>query len=1067
MEMNDPVLLQVIATQTNILEEIKNLRQREEMRNVSVTPKGNDMVVSPNSQIDMFQPSMYETVTPDAPAPFNAQRYYDTMTPATIPVTGGSSMVSPTSYNNLSKTSIFDVGGIANSTLSDVMNFDPSRMSKQAREEMIAQRSQALQLGTVNTMASGGSLIGSGAGMLMGGLLPSLAVGAAVGGGIAFVGNSMVDGAQASIRYQDILRRDGYKAFNAFESTSRYGGIGMNLQDQQDISGYLRDLANETYLTNDEMATVLQGSLDNKLLKSVKDADQFKDRMKTLVDSVKQVSILLDETLEESVNFLGEMERRGIGSKEGLRLASNIKVGASMLGMDAAKYSDMVFQQTDAITSGTAMDNADVIKGISSNAFIVEAISDVSKQGNEQLYNYIKNNGGAGAVAGNIEAQLRNSLQGNDAVQRQLLAFISPAMVKDGEGFTVDQAKLNDILNSGKSIRSLMDESAAYTSNMSAGDLSVLAGSVGNVANTNLSSAQMMQVYKLIQDSFAKEFGVSNADALIKMGVASDFNNAELLNQSLIAGTDEDVQRQINSKAFKELTDTDQIADSPGLKKSMKFWWRRNVTGMFEDAGANISDSIGSISEDLQMWSKGIEETGIVGGNIVSDFSQETMDNFFYGEDSYLNSFYKNMREFDSYQSTYDPKKSAKENLAASLSDNTWGQRTISNLQLSGMEALEKPDSNKVIGAMAGGEFSALSDAVKNGEVSASQLQEFQNMLNSDNVRGSAKEQYQYLLDLASGELDGEGFFGKIGAWSRRNGAYIGAYMNADFLRDFKIGGSDSKQLNSLELIEKEEKKLTSEGKKLQQELNKVLLKSNLDPESIDQVQQAITSGDTESISHIYLDSDLKDVRDRYSEYNRKIANMSEAKDQYFAVQGTTTTYGKATEGAYAFLKNSGIYSDVEFNSYFKDSYEDIKKIVDKMPEMDDKELAKAYEDIKTQSERTFNNLSTARKEQLADSLMQSGIIDNVSNLYKENSNQIDANKLLAVLQNEGRYAMSGENAAETVLTDGKVTTAMEDHKAALGTLTDGLVEEVGILSEAVVKLQRNQNKRNITSTSN
>lgn len=172
-------------------------------------------------------------------------------------------------------------------------------MGSEAMQERQTDIRQKMQLGTLNALnETVGTAAGVGAFLTPGGIIASSAIGLGAGAAVAYTADAMMDGARDALAYQRVLEEKGYKAFNVFEGRNDFGGIGMSLEQQQELSSFFRDLAPEKLLEDKEIAKILEGSLDGKLLKSTTDIKSFKKKFSEIVDSVKEVAVVMNSSLE-------------------------------------------------------------------------------------------------------------------------------------------------------------------------------------------------------------------------------------------------------------------------------------------------------------------------------------------------------------------------------------------------------------------------------------------------------------------------------------------------------------------------------------------------------------------------------------------------------------------------------------------------------------------------------------------------------------------------------------------------------------------------------------------------
>lgn len=1033
--MQNSALNHMMATQTNILEEIREMRRKEDMRSqfsATTPPPAEPISTQPMMDNSIQTPMMNTDIVPTQQPisqieMFDGNKYYDTMAPTpnmqmgmampgTQPV-----MNNPLSYQSVSSLPMVGgVAGLTHNTVTDALTYDRSRMSKEATANHFAEKSQSVQMGAVETAGKAVEMGGMASGFLAGGMIGGLAVGSVVGASTAYVAGAMVDGAKTSLAYQDILRKDGYKAFNALESTTEYGGVGMKLDDQQELSGFMRDLSDENFLEDSEMSEILQGSLDNKLLKSVSDVKSFKEKFSGIVSSVKEISLTLNQSIDEAIEFMGEMERRGVSSKDVTNIAAGSKVAASFLGIDATQYTQQMMAQTDSIVGGTSIDASNVMTGIGQNSYMLSAVEELSSSGDGILKQYIKNRGGSAEVSGEVEGLMRNYYNG--AGQDKLLGMFSSAFEQDDSGnFSLNKSKLDELLGSGMSHRELLQESADYRRTLGLDDQAKLARSAGDIFNQSATSSDMYGVLNKVQEQFQTEMGpdVDGETALISMGLTSDDTQARLMDDLIAAGTDKDSAMQYNALTLKEQMDSAKNADSPGIFKRMKFWGKRTFSNPIGDAGQFISDGVGDITQDIQMATSGIGETGRLGGEMLGEINEESVNNMFVGENS-------NMGRVQDILSGLDS--------------------SVKGDPLKDQSVTEKQN-------LSSGEFKRLMDNVKGGRMSSSELAKLRENLSNDVYDRDTKQQIEYALNTAQGDYDGVlGSIRQTGAWLTQKTDLSGLWSS---------GGSGS-EFESKEEIEKQQKSLKDDLESSSKDLNKLMSSGKdlgVSSDSYEELEEKIRAGDLAGVKKLTDNKKVIGLTEEFGKHVGKRDKLNEASDLYTEAYRTTAGTLEMTGGVFDFIEASGIYSEEEFDSYFGDERKDIEKQLKKdgkkLSKKSDQELLGLNKEYLTKGMQAFENMSDGERLKAAEFLTSAMPSINIEELYGKGTEKVDAAKLYDSFMDVSRVQQADSSAAKGAITGSEeAVAASEEHLETMNAFVSTFVAETGKLNTAIEDLK-------------
>ncbi|MGE7305913.1 hypothetical protein ACQKJG_18990 [Priestia megaterium] len=551
----------------------------------------------------------------------------------------------PTKYDSYASDSVFGgrqaeatspfapATGFISGTIREMRDFDATKHSKEATSAFFEDQSRDIQEKAVGVTA--GAMTGATAAaslFIPGGIIPALAIGAAASFGVKGVSDTFVGEAKEALNYQEILQNTDHKFINAFESTNELGGIGMGLKDRQEISRYLRELAPEEYLDEGEMSQILEGAANNNLLKSVSDVKSFKEKFSEIVGAVKEITVTMNQTIEEATAFMGEMEARGISTKDMPFIAAQTRVMGSMLGMDPTQASNLLLGQVDQITQGTSLNATDIAQSSSKTLAIAQQVQDDAKEAGDPIYNYSKNLGGPQQAGAEFDLTARKFAE-TEFGQTSLLGFYAPAFDLNEETgeFELNQEKMDMLVSGDFSADEMEKASRQYVNSLSEVEKLKLSDTISARFSEGSSQEDLAEfadrTAKLVQERAAE--GGNDIDykqALQQIGFAKDPEQAAYFEQMLQASTDDSFTKMYESKVLKEEQDANAISNSPGFFKQMKFGWERTFGNYFGDKAQDITDATGQVMMDYQKFVTGVDDRSMVGGAPLNDFTYEGVD---------------------------------------------------------------------------------------------------------------------------------------------------------------------------------------------------------------------------------------------------------------------------------------------------------------------------------------------------------------------------------------------------------------------------------------------------------
>jgi hypothetical protein len=518
----------------------------------------------------------------------------------------------------------------AGSVLSNYYNYSPTRMSRAGQANYFADQNRAFQesaMGALNTGVNGAATVGS---MFVGGgLMSSLAIGTGVGALVAGTTGLMMNGARQAMNYEDTLRTKGYMALNPFTSTSETGMIGFNRGETQDLAKFLRNVGPDEMLGDSDIQKILSGGLENRLMKNTTDMESFKKKFSSLVKSVKEITVTMDQSIEEATKFMGEMDRRGVLQSDMPKVAAQMKVTASMLGVSASAGSQMTMQVADSITQGTGINSGLVMQTTGTNMFMSSMLSNRAQAQDPALYQYIQNNGGAGQIGANIEQTLRQNITKNGT--STMLGLLASGFDKSGTGneFVVNDARMNDLLSGKYTTQQLTAMSQDARNKLSPVEQNALLGQATELFQNSASSTQEYQVANLMKNMVqSTNPGMDDASAYKAVGITTDMQQGKILSQASKIALDPKMQLTMAAITAKERDDAAAIANTPSIGQRVRFGLETlgNTVG---NVGQAASDSFSNAFWNLQQYTSGMDDHSRVAGNASYDLSTAGLNKTF------------------------------------------------------------------------------------------------------------------------------------------------------------------------------------------------------------------------------------------------------------------------------------------------------------------------------------------------------------------------------------------------------------------------------------------------------
>lgn len=932
----------------------------------------------------------------------------------------------------------------------DIISSRSYLMGGEAMQEHQTDMRQRMQLGTLNALnGTVQTATGVGAFFAPGGLIASSAIGLGAGAAVAYGADEMMDGARDALAYQRILEEKGYKAFNVFEGRNDFGGIGMNLSQQQDLSSFMRDLAPDKLLKDEEIAKILDGALDGKLLKSTTDLKSFKKKFSDIVDSVKEVAVVMNTSLEEATKMLGELETRGIGATKATMLTAQAKVNASLQGVSADKAFQQTLSTADTLTMGSGMSAEKAMTEVGVSQYVTSSLYEQYKDTNPERYNYIKNNGGESTIA----AQGASLIQGGLATLQQDL-FLSQigaaATVGEDGNVALDMDVVGRLergeLGDAEAVQAMANK---VMNRLKPGQVEQFKNSAAELAKRQLTPAQQAAIARNVIQLLGPGMGRTEEAALIELGYAKNPTEASILldqlNNTTAASIDE----------FAALSSREGLAavkrvNSPSIFAEIKAGWNKAVTNPLGDVGQFVTDEIGSMTLALQ---KSIHNVDAVGG-VRSDKivkADEFYDRVYGKEDSYASAYEENLRSF--FEVSKETKAKIETDSAWEHQRGTTRQRqhrrdVAGELTDSAIERYTIDNSSTSKDGMSTIEFQARAQRAIDQKLSLGELAELREGIKNGTYTGDGKRRAQALVDLTTGQEDvnsidvyelagGDYAEGGVAGEDKKSGLFDGKGTIGDFEKDFK---------ERAEKLAKDKKAALDKAYKAAQTLD-------LSSEEAQKLHSAIARGDIEAAGQVTQSKDVLDPMRKAKGYQDKLAEGRELSNGLAGIVDNTNARTDAVSMSVGLLVDAKAMSKKDAELLFSDALSSAERIDEGI-----KEKNWSVEKIRDETllmddhfKGAFNALSDDEVKKYAQMVADLNTEDSYTmESFLTQNGTIDRDKVTSAVPNI--IAAGSPDGSKTVKADG--SKEIGEHKDAMGEMLETLTEETKMMKEAQKKMK-------------
>lgn len=930
-----------------------------------------------------------------------------------------------------------------NEVADDVIQSRSYLMGGEALQHHQTDIRQKMQLGTLNAMnGTLGTAVGVGSFLAPGGLIASSAIGLGAGALVAYGTDKVMDGARDALSYQRILEEKGYKAFNVFEGRNDFGGIGMNLSQQQDLSSYMRDLAPDKMLKDDEIAKILDGALDGKLLKSSTDMKSFKKKFSDIVDSVKEVAVVMNASLDEATKMLGELETRGISASKATMLTSQAKVNASLQGIGADKAFQQTLSAADNLTLGSGMSGEKAMTDVGISQYVTSSLYGQYKETNPDLYNYIKNNGGEATIAGNGSQVLQDGLarQSSDL----LISQLGFAAKDDGTGnITLDMDKVRQLTRGELGDAQAIQQMSNSTLNrLKPGQVEQFTKSIGEMSKQNLGAADNAAVLRNLVEMQSKQSGRTPEMVLMGMQLASNPSDAAILMDQINNTTSSSVD-EFAALSTREGLAAIKRVNSPSVFAEIKAGWAKNVTNPLGDIGQFVTDEVGAMTLSLQKSIHNVDADG----NIRSDklvSADDFYDRVYNDKDSLAAAYDKGLQGF--FEESAGTKEKVRTEGQHQHVRGTTRQRqhqrdVAGEMTDDAIQRFTLGSTKSSKEGMTADEFQIRMERAVDKKLSLGELAELREGIKSGSYSGFGKDRAQALVDLTTGNKD-----------------FYDLDLN-DLLagKNVKMPGGDtvSAAFDGKGTIGEFQKQFSERAEKLAGDKRKALDKAYEAAQSIDLSKEdaaalhgAISRGDVEAARLVTSNKDVLEQIEKADQYTKKLAEGRELTGSLSGILDNTSAKTDAVGMSIGLLVESKAMSKKDAEILFSDAIGTADSI-DKGIKEKNWSVDKIRDETKLLDDRykgAFNSLSDAEIQKYAQSIADFNTEDSYTMDSFMKNGVLDREQVINALPN---IIATGSTDGSKTVTPGGTGKELGDHKDAMGGLLETLTEETKMIKDA------------------
>lgn len=286
----------------------------------------------------------------------------------------------------------------------------------QQNQGMIAGQSFFRPIAGIATtaMSIGGNLLGS-AIPGIGGFVAGPALGALAA---AYGANGLKQAEIKSVYDQYMLNySSGFIDFT--ESNNMRSGQGFSVAESMKMGQSIYNMAPSLRLSQDQMQNLTMQFAESGMLRSSSSVQDTSNKIKDLSRQAKEISVMLNQTVESAAEFMSQMNKIGLASGDYTGVASGIKLSSGLFGVDTGTLASATVNNIATLVSGTGISGINAANNTTLNTMMGGMIySQYSKANPNTMtydqstaYNYMNNIGreNVGAEISSIQNAILNS----------------------------------------------------------------------------------------------------------------------------------------------------------------------------------------------------------------------------------------------------------------------------------------------------------------------------------------------------------------------------------------------------------------------------------------------------------------------------------------------------------------------------------------------------------------------------------------------------------------------------------------------------------------------------------
>ena len=501
-----------------------------------------------------------------------------------------------------------------------------SKMSPEQVQMMGADAGSKL----TNTAIAGTGALASGAAGFAGmafapGLIGSVATGAVGGVAAGAVTSVMLDQAGQASSYNKYLLKESYRFINPLESTNEKGVAGFGQADRWKSATMLRHADLDLRITDDDSMQMLKGFTEGGLLKDTTDFKSFEKKFKKLAQFVKEASISLNASYEETTGLMSEMEKRGIMSTNFDYFSAAGKVTGAFTGQSALQAMSTSYGIANNLTSGTSRDATQVMQNAGKmqvyvDEFYENAKKNQNKSSQDRIdYNSIMNSGGPEDATQNVMQGMQTLIDSN------VLGHKTVSILGYNADGSFDSQRIVDAAKKSGSKEDLMELVREHINQIGPA-AATLYTKQADMYISSMTAEQQASFISSVTNTFTKGTPLQNQSLAAKLTqYGLDPTQANIMGGTIdLINNNPQIANEYASATMKQQRTAEFTANSRGILSPV-IDFKKKLTNEIGDMGQGIQQGVTAATTRLNevMFGKNYDTSTYSG----ADYSGSSIDN--------------------------------------------------------------------------------------------------------------------------------------------------------------------------------------------------------------------------------------------------------------------------------------------------------------------------------------------------------------------------------------------------------------------------------------------------------